>query len=657
MAEDLKTIQTVDLSPFKCMVMTIGELPSSFVESMTYYEALAWLDNYLEKTLIPAVNNNAEAVKELQDLYIELHDYVENYFDNLDVQEEINNKLDAMAEAGTLEEIMADYLNTRAIFGFDTVADMKLGTNLTNGSFAKTLGFHSKSDEGGANYKIRTITNDDVVDEMTIIEIGDSADQLIAELVKEPVMNVKQFGAKGDNSTNDTTSLQAALNFCSSNGLELNIPAGTYKTNGLTTNAITIKGNQCIIKAYSNTNTTLLTLNGVCDIDGVNFDGNSLVNTLLHNNVFEIKLTNCTFKNSLLDAVDNTPVEDDDTEAYFENLTFTDCVGGIRYTGYPYVDRDDYKGTVKFINCNTNGNSGSTDDNRLYMFTKLNYVSVQGGNFTGNSTKGATNIYQVNHGEIIGGYYHDIMRGATLGLITEYCTVTNTINENISSGGGLHIDLVTADRVHPAGHSIIANNIVRNAYRGLFVQGKNLLITDNYIYCGSNLASSSGVIRFNDDDDNTTNSNIIVDNLYVYNMGSNSQAITCGTAIITLGKVYFDGTAINQTSVVSDNAIFSEHTRLGATSGSTHVNINDDVIIITATGNANVMLPNANETKTLGKKYTIIRTDATASTVSLRCRSDNGTINGLASGAGVVTIAKGVTQVVQTGAGEYWTLS
>ena len=106
MAEELKTIETVDMSPFKHMVMTIGELPSSFVESMTYYEALAWLDNYIEKTLIPTINNNAEAVEELQGLYTILHDYVENYFDNLDVQEEIDNKLDEMVEDGTFNTII-----------------------------------------------------------------------------------------------------------------------------------------------------------------------------------------------------------------------------------------------------------------------------------------------------------------------------------------------------------------------------------------------------------------------------------------------------------------------------------------------------------------------------------------------------------------------
>lgn len=81
-------------------------IPLAFDESMSYYETLCGLLYYLKNTIIPVVNNNAEAVAELQKLYIELHDYVENYFDNLDVQEEINNKLDKMVEDGTFDKII-----------------------------------------------------------------------------------------------------------------------------------------------------------------------------------------------------------------------------------------------------------------------------------------------------------------------------------------------------------------------------------------------------------------------------------------------------------------------------------------------------------------------------------------------------------------------
>ena len=43
----------------------------------------------------------------LTNLFNQLQSFVENYFDNLDVQEEINHKLDEMAEDGTLEELIS----------------------------------------------------------------------------------------------------------------------------------------------------------------------------------------------------------------------------------------------------------------------------------------------------------------------------------------------------------------------------------------------------------------------------------------------------------------------------------------------------------------------------------------------------------------------
>ena len=97
-------------APFKHFCMSIGAIPTSYLDSLDYYETLLWLIKYLEETIIPTVNNNGEAVSELQTLYIELKNYVDNYFTNLDVQEEINNKLDDMVEDGTLETIIAKYI-------------------------------------------------------------------------------------------------------------------------------------------------------------------------------------------------------------------------------------------------------------------------------------------------------------------------------------------------------------------------------------------------------------------------------------------------------------------------------------------------------------------------------------------------------------------
>ena len=119
------------ISPLKKICMTIGELPTSYLETMTYYEMLVWFTNYLRDTVIPVVNNNSEAVTELQKLYQDLQDYVNNYFDNLDVQEEINNKLDAMADSGELAEIITAHLS---IPEGNTFSLQRLGRKITFGT-------------------------------------------------------------------------------------------------------------------------------------------------------------------------------------------------------------------------------------------------------------------------------------------------------------------------------------------------------------------------------------------------------------------------------------------------------------------------------------------------------------------------------------------
>lgn len=98
--------QVVAEVKFPQWVNNLGIIPTSYKDSMSYYETLAWLCKYLEETVISTVNQNGDAVEELQGLYIELNSYVTHYFDNLDVQTEINNKLDDMVEDGTLQALI-----------------------------------------------------------------------------------------------------------------------------------------------------------------------------------------------------------------------------------------------------------------------------------------------------------------------------------------------------------------------------------------------------------------------------------------------------------------------------------------------------------------------------------------------------------------------
>lgn len=205
-------------------------IPLAFDESMSYYETLCGLLSYLKDTVIPALNNNANAIIEVQNLITELQNYVDNYFKNLDVQEEINNKLDEMVEDGTLQEIIASYLNSKAVFGFDNIESMKNATNLINGSYAQTLGYYTKNDGGGSLYKIREITNDDVVDNGSIIPLQNNS--LIAELiVNNNTISIKQFGAYGDDIHDDTIPFNNLISYINGKYMTLYINKGIYKLN------------------------------------------------------------------------------------------------------------------------------------------------------------------------------------------------------------------------------------------------------------------------------------------------------------------------------------------------------------------------------------------------------------------------------------------
>ena len=187
----MKEIDKLQPRAFTKFCMSIGAVPSSYLEALSVEGQLLWFCSYLEKDVIPAVNNNGQAVTELQNLYLQLKDYVDNYFDNLDVQEEINNKLDDMAESGELADIIAQYIQLQGVLAYGTLAEMKAAENLIDGSIAKTLGNLTYNDGKGEFYKVRQIQNTDVVDDVNIIALSDP--DLIAEKINNFILDKKIF--------------------------------------------------------------------------------------------------------------------------------------------------------------------------------------------------------------------------------------------------------------------------------------------------------------------------------------------------------------------------------------------------------------------------------------------------------------------------------
>ena len=80
-------------------------LPLVYDDSLSYYELLCKVVDYLNKTMEDVETLHGD-VTNLHTAYEELQSYVNNYFSTLDVQEEIDNKLDQMANDGTLNILL-----------------------------------------------------------------------------------------------------------------------------------------------------------------------------------------------------------------------------------------------------------------------------------------------------------------------------------------------------------------------------------------------------------------------------------------------------------------------------------------------------------------------------------------------------------------------
>ena len=214
------------LTPFKWFVLENFPFLEADFDALTEVQLFYKLGKEINK-IIDSQNIVGTQMENVTNAFIELQNYVDNYFDNLDVQDEINNKLNEMAKDGTLQEIMSAYLNTRAIFCFDNVADLKNATNLVEGSFAKTLGFFTFDDGGGSTYKIRKVTNADVVDNLSIIALNTST-ELIAELIADKFLYLNQFGCYGDGVHDDSTNINKAIEYSLKNHIKIVANDCTY---------------------------------------------------------------------------------------------------------------------------------------------------------------------------------------------------------------------------------------------------------------------------------------------------------------------------------------------------------------------------------------------------------------------------------------------
>lgn len=217
----------------RCVLQNFPFIEEDF-DALTDYGLLCKVVEYLNK-VIDSQNDVVAKTDGLIESFAQLKSYVDNYFENLDVQDEINNKLEEMAEGGELAGIIAQFLEIAPVFGYGTIAEMAASDNLSNGCIARVLGNTSATDGDGAYYSIRTRIESDDPDGVNLVAIGDTlvgvriedkTTEDLEDYINDNYINVKFNGAAGDGVTDDTQTIQDLID--NNPHKTLYFPAGTY---------------------------------------------------------------------------------------------------------------------------------------------------------------------------------------------------------------------------------------------------------------------------------------------------------------------------------------------------------------------------------------------------------------------------------------------
>ena len=187
-------------------------LPSVYDDSLSYYELLCKLTAKINE-VITANNQNSEAITELQELYKQLKSYVDNYFQTLDLEPEIEQALDKMAEDGDLATIISQYLGGINVYGYKTKSDMKNAEVLGAGAICRTLGETDYKTGNGNYYYIRQYLTTDVIDDDNIVAIPNKP-EIIAEKIPDYFYDTitSNIGDLSNLTTTDKTSTVGAIN-------------------------------------------------------------------------------------------------------------------------------------------------------------------------------------------------------------------------------------------------------------------------------------------------------------------------------------------------------------------------------------------------------------------------------------------------------------
>lgn len=174
-----------------------------------------WILNKVKELAVEWLQTLAEWKNTERD-FNELKTYVMNFFDNLDVQEEVSKKLDEMLESGALLNLIATY----TLRVYNTAIEMIADRQATLGMTIRTNGYYSVNDGGAATYKVVSNKPSGVSETLQ--------NGLYAELVLEGnIINVRQCGVITSNA-NNADIVQSLMDNVNLNRYTLYFPSGSY---------------------------------------------------------------------------------------------------------------------------------------------------------------------------------------------------------------------------------------------------------------------------------------------------------------------------------------------------------------------------------------------------------------------------------------------
>lgn len=286
----------------------------------------------------------------------------------------------------------------------------------------------------------------------------------------QEILSVKDFGAVGDGTTDDTNAVTNAIN--AANGKSLYFPSGNYKITSTITMAnlsnMTLFGEPFASKISVSSSINLFIINSTCSnivFDGIEFAGASISNdgkTAIHTWAAKTILQNCYihnwtngFKNSNENANDCKVINN-----YFTDIGSSGAGSGNGYAVYNIG--------LRFIVTGNTFNNVARHD--VYL--------------SGSSPQGSQYCVVSNNTSIDCGIEAIALYNTPSYDAVRYCVVANNTIKNNKGSRAIGLDVNTCD-------NIVANNTIINAAQyGIYLEGGIV----NNSYPNRNTISGNNII-------------------------------------------------------------------------------------------------------------------------------------------------------------------